>query len=108
MKRNALIFLGSCIGLLLAAPAFAQTIPGAEGGGDDTKWVIITAGFAMAIASGICAYAQSKATAAACEGLARNPGARPGIQFSLILALVLIESMALYTFAIIIAKVKIG
>jgi F-type H+-transporting ATPase subunit c len=96
------------MGLLLAAPAFAQTMPGGEGAGDDTKWVIITAGFAMAIASGVCSYAQSKATAAACEGLARNPGARPGIQFSLILALVLIESMALYTFAIIIAKVKIG
>jgi F-type H+-transporting ATPase subunit c len=45
---------------------------------------------------------------AACEGLARNPGARPGIQFALILALVLIESMALYTFAVIFAKVKIG
>ena len=32
--------------------------------------------------------------------------ARAGIQFSLILALVLIESMALYTFAIIFAKVR--
>jgi F0F1-type ATP synthase membrane subunit c/vacuolar-type H+-ATPase subunit K len=55
----------------------------------------------------VCGYSQSKATVAACEGLARNPGARPGIQFALILALVLIESMALYTFAIIFAKVKI-
>jgi F-type H+-transporting ATPase subunit c len=108
MKRNALMILGSCIGLLLSAPAFAQTLPGGEGGGDDAKWVFITAGFAMAIASGVCAYAQSKATAAACEGLARNPGARPGIQFLLILALVLIESMALYTFAMIFIKVKVG
>ena len=49
--------------------------------------------------------AQGKAAAAACEGLARNPGARPGIQFALILALVLIESMALYTLAIIILQV---
>ncbi len=71
------------------------------------KWIAITSGFAMAIASAGCGYAQAKATAAACEGLGRNPGARPGIQFLLILALVLIESMALYTFAIIFAKVTI-
>jgi F0F1-type ATP synthase membrane subunit c/vacuolar-type H+-ATPase subunit K len=38
--------------------------------------------------------------------LARNPGAAAPIRFSLLLALVLIESMALYTFAIIFAKVK--
>ena len=106
MKRYVamgLTFLGA---LLVAAPAFAQgTTAGA--GSENTKWVIITAGFAMAIASAVCGYAQSKATAAACEGLARNPGARPGIQFALILALVLIESMALYTFAIIFAKVSV-
>ena len=46
------------------------------------------------------------ATAHACEGLARNPGAEAAIRFALILGLVLIESMALYTFAIIFLKVK--
>ncbi len=107
MKRNAIMLFGSLLGLLLAAPVYAQTAPGG-GEADTTKWVIITAGFAMAIASAVCGYAQSKATAAACEGLARNPGARPGIQFALILALILIESMALYTFAIIFLKVKLG
>jgi F-type H+-transporting ATPase subunit c len=93
--------------LLVAAPAFAQGTAGGGATSENTKWVIITAGFAMAIASAVCGYSQSKAAAAACEGLARNPGARPGIQFALILALVLIESMALYTFAIIFAKVTI-
>jgi F-type H+-transporting ATPase subunit c len=38
--------------------------------------------------------------------LARNPGAAAAIRFALILALVLIESMALYTFAIVFLKVK--
>jgi len=106
VKRYVAMFLTVVGALLVAAPAFAQ----AAGGGassENTKWVIITAGFAMAIASAVCGYAQSKATVAACEGLARNPGARPGIQFALILALVLIESMALYTFAIIFAKVTV-
>jgi len=104
MKRYVAMFLTVLGMLLVAAPVSAQEAAGSARA-DNTKWVIITAGFAMAIASAVCGYAQSKATAAACEGLARNPGARPGIQFALILALVLIESMALYTFAIIFAKV---
>jgi F-type H+-transporting ATPase subunit c len=101
------MFLSVLGTLLVASPAFAQGTTGG-GGGENAKWVIITAGFAMAIASAVCGYSQSKATVAACEGLARNPGARPGIQFALILALILIESMALYTFAIIFVKVKLG
>ena len=59
----------------------------------------------MAIASGLCGLGQGKAVAAACEGLGRNPGAAPAIRFALILGLVFIESLALYTFAIIFAKV---
>jgi F-type H+-transporting ATPase subunit c len=88
--------------LFLVAPAYAQ------GGGAPapaTNWVAITSGFAMAIASGLCGLAQARATAAACEGLGRNPGARPGIQLALILGLALIESLALYTLVIIFAKV---
>ncbi len=110
MKKYVPMILGGLGALLVAAPAFAQTpagTPATSGGMGIATWVAITSGFAMAIASAACGYAQSKATAAACEGLARNPGARPGIQFALILALVLIESMALYTFAIIFAKVTI-
>jgi F-type H+-transporting ATPase subunit c len=108
VKRYVAMFVTLWGALLVAAPAFAQGTASGGGGEENTKWVIITAGFAMAIASAVCGYSQSKATVAACEGLARNPGARPGIQFALILALVLIESMALYTFAVIFAKVKIG
>jgi F-type H+-transporting ATPase subunit c len=87
--------------LCFAAPAFA-----ADGAAEPTNWVAITAGFSMAIASAICGLAQAKATAAAAEGLARNPAARPGIQLALILGLALIESLALYTLVIIFAKVK--
>ena len=105
MKRYILMFFIAAGALLLASPAFAQEAAG-KAAMQGVNWVALTSGFAMAIASAACGYAQSKATAAACEGLARNPGARPGIQFSLILALVLIESMALYTFAIIFIKVR--
>lgn len=106
MKRYFWMLCTLVTGLLVAAtPALAQGEQLGGGGGGQRHWIWITSGFSMAIASAGCGYAQSKATAAACEGLGRNPGARAAIQFALILALVLIESMALYTFAIIYLKV---
>ena len=87
--------------LLFASPVFAQD--GAAGGG--VQWVAVTSGFAMAIASSVCALAQGRAISSACEGLARNPGAAPAIRFALLLGLVLIESLALYTLFIIFVKV---
>jgi len=114
VNRYVAMFLTLLGAFLVCTPAFAQEATAGGGGSVEiSKWAIIAAGFGMAIASAVCGFAQSKATSAACEGLARNPGARPGIQFALILALVLIESMALYTFAIVaalifgISKVKI-
>jgi F-type H+-transporting ATPase subunit c len=99
MRKFFTVLFVTLMTLLVAAPVFA-----AEG---DTghQWVVITAGFAMAIASSMCALGQGKAIAAACEGLARNPGAAPAIRFALLLGLVLIESLALYTLLIIFVKV---
>src|ERR1043165_9966209 len=89
--------------LVFASPIFAQAAAGPER--KSTDWVAITAGFSMAIASGLCALGQGKAIAGAAEGMARNPAASAGIRFALILGLILIESLALYTFAIIFVKV---
>jgi len=104
MKQRILLYLTGITSLLLAAPVFAQRGEAAAGAG--TNWVAITSGFAMAIASAVCGLAQGKAASAACEGVARNPGARPGIQLFLILAFIFIESLALYTLAIVFIKVK--
>ena len=102
MRRfSALVFL-LLVTLLVASPIYAQE--GAAGG--SRQWVVITAGFAMAIASSGCALAQGKAISAACEGLGRNPGAAPAIRFALLLGLVLIESLALYTLLIVFLKVN--
>jgi F-type H+-transporting ATPase subunit c len=88
-----------------AVPMFAQGGgAGAATGGN--QWVPVTAGFAMAIASGLCALAQGKAVAGAAEGIARNPGAFPAIRFALIFGLALIESLALYVLVIIFVKVN--
>ncbi len=105
MKRKlSFLFLGIVL-LLVATPAFAQA-PG--GAAENQRWVIITSGFAMAIASAMCGLAQARATAAAAEGMARNPAATAAIRFALILGLALIESLALYTFVIIFIKVSAG
>ena len=89
--------------LLIASPMlFAQTPQNQTANG---HWVPISAGFSMAIASGLCGLAQAKAVAAAAEGMARNPGASAAIRFALLLGLVLIESLALYTLVIIFVKV---
>jgi F-type H+-transporting ATPase subunit c len=103
MRKLATLLLAG-----LAVSFFAPVAFAAEGAAAaaPTNWIAITSGFAMAIASGLCGYAQAKASSAASEGMARNPGASGVIQNMLILALVLIESMALYTFAIIYLKVK--
>lgn len=91
-----------CMVLLVAAmPAFAQGTEHAAG----PNWVAITSGFAMAFAVGLAALGQGKVAAGACEALARNPGARPGIQLSLLLGLAFIESLVLFTLVIVFVKV---
>ena len=101
---NPKLFLVLLALLACASPMFAQT----SGADEVNKWVAITSGFSMAIASGLCGLAQAKAVASSAEAMARNPGATAAIRFALLLGLILIESLALYTFAIIIVKVKLG
>jgi F-type H+-transporting ATPase subunit c len=98
---NVKLFLLVIVVLAFASPIFAQT-QGAQGG---TNWVAITSGFSMAIASAGCGIAQARAVAASVEGMARNPSASAAIRFALLLGLILIESLALYTLAIIYLKV---
>lgn len=72
---------------------------GASGG-----WIgpfsVIVAGFGMALASGLCALGQGRATASAVDAMARQPGAAGRIQTAMIIGLALIESLALYVFVI--------
>jgi F-type H+-transporting ATPase subunit c len=94
-----LAFLATMM-MLASLPLLAQEPAGAAATGG-SPWMGPFAAIGMAIASGLCALGQGKAVAGAAEGLARNPGATAAIRFALILGLVLIESLALYTFAII-------
>jgi F-type H+-transporting ATPase subunit c len=94
-----LLFLG-----LTAAPVFAQ---GAEAKAPEhvAVGIVLAAGFSMAIAAAFCGLGQARVAAAACEGIARNPGAAGAIRTAMILGLVFIETLALFTLAIVFAKV---
>jgi len=98
MKAKMMFFV--LVLFVLASPMMAQA-PAAGAAESGVNWVRVTFAISMAIASGICALAQGKATAAAVEGMARNPGASAAIRGALILGLALIESLALYTLVVI-------
>ena len=102
MTKKVLMLLA--LFLLASTVMFAQT-PGGGAAAGSGWWVSVSAGFGMAIASGLCGLGQAKAVAGAAEAMARNPGATAAIRFALLLGLVLIESLALYTLVIIILKV---
>jgi len=59
------------------------------------------ASLGMAIAAGLAALGDSRAIAAACEGVARNPGASARLQTLMLIGVVFIETLVLFTFAMI-------
>jgi F-type H+-transporting ATPase subunit c len=100
MRKLQMVFM-ALAAMFLATPAFAQTAsPTAN------TWVPLAAAIGMGIAAGLCGIGQGNATASATLAVSRNPGARPAIFLFLILGLALIESLALFTFVVIILKVK--
>jgi F-type H+-transporting ATPase subunit c len=102
VKRTALFVLVALALLALAAPAFAQE--GGAAAGNSKSYLYMAAGFSMAFAAAICGLAQGKAIAAACEGVARNPGMADKIQLLMIIGVAFIESLALYVLLIIFVK----
>ncbi len=105
MNKKMFVLLSVMAILMLATPVFAQGEPVAAGGAAGVNWVALTSGFAMAIAAGMAALGQGKIAAAACEGMARNPAARAGIQLAMILGLAFVESLVLFTLVVVFAKV---
>jgi F-type H+-transporting ATPase subunit c len=104
VKRTALFALVALTLLAMAAPAFAEEGGAAAGAMNSKSYLYIAAGFSMAFAAAICGLAQGKAIAAACEGVARNPGMADKIQLLMIIGVAFIESLALYVLLIIFVK----
>ena len=87
--------------LAAASPVFAQ---GTGSGMSAGEVRFLGAAIGMGIASGLCGLGQGRAVGSAAEAVARNPGARAGIQTLLVLGLAFIESLAIFTLLIIFVK----
>jgi F-type H+-transporting ATPase subunit c len=76
-------------------------VPETAWAADDGSWgIAIGAGLAIGLAGLGCGIGQGLAGSGAVQGIARNPGAAGQIQTPMIIALALIESIALYGFVI--------
>jgi F-type H+-transporting ATPase subunit c len=64
------------------------------------RWGAIAAAFVLGLAAAAGAMGQSRAIVAACEGIARNPGAAGPIRLAMIIGLALIESLVIYALLI--------
>jgi F-type H+-transporting ATPase subunit c len=93
--------------VLMALSVLCFAVPAmADGGAGVIDLAPIGVGIGLALAAGLCGLGQGRATGSAVEALARNPGARAGIQLLLILGLAFIESLTLFTLVIIFIKIK--
>ena len=90
----------SVIAALLLVPALAFAQDAAANQFDANSWLAAAAGFAIGIAALGGTMGQGRATAAALEGISRNPGAAARIQTPMILGLALIESLVLLSWVI--------
>ncbi len=95
-------FASFCFVMLYGIVAFAAD-GDAEKAANVPDWSVISgsaayigAGLAIGLAALGCGIGQGFGTAAAMEGIARNPGAAGKIQPMFILGLALIESLAIY------------
>jgi F-type H+-transporting ATPase subunit c len=89
------IFMALAI-LVFAFAAFGQDQPANTG----VRWGVVSAAFVLGISAAAGAIGQSRAIAAACEGIARNPGAAGPIRLAMIIGLALIESLVIYALII--------
>ena len=97
-KKHILLFI---ILALSTVTVFAQgTEPATVAPGTGVRWGVIAAAFVLGIAAAAGAIGQSRAIVAACEGIARNPGAAGPIRLAMIIGLALIESLVIYALLI--------
>lgn len=103
--KKLMSVLVALMGVMLVAPAaFAQTTDAAAAS-SSKGLMAIAAAFGMGIAAFGGALGQGRIASAACEGVARNPGAAGAIRAAMILGLVFVETLALFTLVIIFVKI---
>ena len=99
MRKLQYMFL-TLAALCFAMPAFA------DGGSAVMNLAPVGVGLGMGLAAGLCGLGQGRAVGSTTEALARNPGTRAGLLMFMLIGLAFIESLTLFTFAMIFIKVK--
>jgi F-type H+-transporting ATPase subunit c len=101
MKKAVVVVLALVAVMIIAPAAFAQ------GDRDQSAQppinpttLVLAVGFGVAVAAVGGGLGQGRIAAAACEGIARNPGAAGGVRAAMILGLVFVETLTLFTFAL--------
>ena len=99
MKKLIVSMFTTVTLLMLALPAFAADH---AAGGDQTflGYIALAAGICMGAGTFGGALGQSRAAAAALEGIARNPQAASRVQTPMIIALAMMESLVLFALVI--------
>ena len=102
MKKAAIVVIVAFLAIIVLAPAaMAQDNAGA-GGGKALGALAVAIG--MGAAAFGCGLGQGRIASAACEGMARNPGAAGPIRAAMILGLVFVETLVLFTLAMLALK----
>jgi len=98
MQKLQYVFM-ALAALCFAIPAFADS------GSAVINMAPIGIGLGMGLAAGGCGIGQGRAVGSSTEALARNPGTRAGLFMFMLIGLAFIESLTLFTFAMILLKV---
>jgi len=99
MKTRIIATLTTLMATLVALPAFAAE-EAASGDASAIGWKALGAGIAIGVAAFGGGLGQGRASAAALEGIARNPQASDRIFTPMILGLAFIESLVIYALII--------
>ena len=102
MKKAAVVMMAAFVAVMILAPAaMAQE---AAGGAGKAVGSAIAVAIGMGAAAFGCGLGQGRIASAACEGMARNPGAAGAIRAAMILGLVFVETLVLFTLAMLFLK----
>jgi F-type H+-transporting ATPase subunit c len=93
MERVVRFFFWLVTVLVVALPAFAED-------GSAKGWIGLGAGLGIGIAAGGVALGQGRTGAAAMESIGRNPNSADRIQTPMIIALAMMEALAIYALVI--------
>ncbi len=101
-KAFSVLFAGALSSLVFVVSALAaEAGAGGEGGGGEARmWIVLSAGFGMAIATAAGAISQQRGLTSALDGIARNPSAAGQMVTPMIIGLAMIESLVIYTLII--------